>query len=182
MFSIVFCPYYIREREKVTDLYFRERCVGMTTVASPCQANTTNKRQEEQPTHTMRKRISSIQIHTLMVCVSAGVVSVRALAIFYAVPIHPCDCQMILRGYFIHRKKKSIYFGGGSIFIHIDARRYSSRGKKFAHDLFRGRFNFCRMKYIFLLFLLFFLSRTRPLSLVQPKRPKVCIVLYGWCV
>jgi hypothetical protein len=53
---------------------------------------------------------------------------------------------------YLKKKKKSIYFGGGSIFIHIDARRYSSRGKRFTNDLFRGRFNFCRMKYIFYFF------------------------------
>jgi hypothetical protein len=83
---------------------------------------------------------------------------------------------------YLKKKKKSIYFGGGSIFIHIDARRYSSRGKRFAQRLISRTFQFLPDEIYFLLFLLFFLSRTRPLSLVQPKRPKVCIVLYGWCV
>jgi hypothetical protein len=52
----------------------------------------------------------------------------------------------------LNTEKKTFLLWGGSIFIYIDARRYSSRGKRFANDLFRGRFNFCRMKYIFYFF------------------------------
>lgn len=82
----------------------------------------------------------------------------------------------------LNTEKKTFLLWGGSIFIHIDARRYSSRGKRFAQRLISRTFQFLPDEIYFLLFLLFFLSRTRPLSLVQPKRPKVCIVLYGWCV
>jgi hypothetical protein len=139
-------------------MYTLERCVGMTTVASHVrQTRQTKDKRSSQHTHTMRKRISSIQIQYFDgLCVCAGVVSVRALAILYAAPIHPCDCQMILRGYFIHthtHTHKKFFFTLGRVrSLYIDARRYSSRGKKFANDLFRGRFNFCRMKYIFYFF------------------------------
>lgn len=84
-----------------------------------------------EPTHTdtMRKRIIDPDLYFdgLLLCLDGwvpGVVSVRALAILLAAPIHPCDCQMILRGYItpvaILPAGKSLpttYFADVSIFM-----------------------------------------------------------------
>lgn len=132
-------------------------------------------------THNEKKDIIDPDTYFDGLCVCAGIVSVRALAILYAVPIHPCDCQMILRGYFKHRKKNVFTLGWFDLYIHRRPSLFFPR-EKVCQRLISRTFQFLPDEIYFLLFLLFFLSRTRPLSLVQPKRPKVCIVLYGWCV